>query len=117
MKKSISLLLLVFIPSFLFAQWNEFGIMLGVSNYKGELSATMFNTHFIHPAGGIFYRHNINRRWAYRLMANYGYVSGDDSKSKVAYNVNRNLSFESSIIDASYFIEFNFRPYETGTKE
>lgn len=118
MKKTFLILLFfIYSPTFLFAQWDELGFQLGVSNYKGELSANLFNTDFLHPAGGIFYRHNINRRWAYRIMASYGYISGDDSKSKIAYNVNRNLSFESSIIDASGFFEFNFLPYETGTKE
>jgi hypothetical protein len=117
MKKAFFILLFISIPSFLFAQWNELGIALGVSNYKGELSATMFNTYFIHPAGGVFFRHNINRRWSYRLMADYLYISGSDSKSTIPYNVNRNLSFESSIIDVSGFFEFNFLPYETGTKE
>ena len=117
MKKTVFILLFISIPAFLMAQWNEVGILLGASNYKGELSETMFNTYFLHPAGGVFYRHNINRRWSYRFMGNYGYISGSDSKSTIPYNVNRNLSFESSTIDASGFIEFNFLPYETGAKE
>src|SRR4051812_24074477 len=101
MKKTLFIVLFFSIPSVLLAQWNELGILLGASNYKGELSATMFNTDFLHPAAGVFFRHNINRRWSYRFMGNYGYVSGSDSKSKIPYNVNRNLSFESAIIDGS----------------
>ncbi len=117
MKKILFILFFFSIPSFLMAQWNEVGVLLGASNYKGELSATMFNTYFIHPAGGAFYRHNFNRRWSYRFMANYGTISGSDSKSKFAYERNRNLSFQSYIIDVSGFLEFNFFPYETSAKD
>ena len=96
------------------AQYNEFGIMIGGSTYKGELSAHTFNTDFVHPAFGAFYRHNWDRRWSWKVEINYGKISGDDALSKVAWERDRNLSFESTILELSPQIEFNFFPYETG---
>lgn len=98
-------------------QYNEFGIMVGASNYKGELSPHLFNTDFLHPAAGIFYRHNWNRHWSYQLEINYGKVSGDDALAKTAFERNRNLSFYSDILEISPLIGFNFFPYENGNIE
>lgn len=95
-------------------QYSEFGILLGGSNYKGELSEHTFNTDFLHPAVGIFYRHNWDRRWSWKVELNYGKVSGDDAYASSAYAVDRNLSFESTILELSPQIEFNFLPFETG---
>ena len=100
-----------------FAQYNEVGIQVGASNYKGELSPHLFNTDFIHPAFGVFYRHNWNRHWSYQLELNYAKVSGDDALAETAYERNRNLSFYSDIFEFSPLIGFNFFPYETGNME
>jgi hypothetical protein len=91
--------------------------MLGVSNYKGELSPHLFNTDFVHFAAGGFYRHNWNRHWSYKLEFNYGRISGDDAKATTGFEKNRNLSFYSDILEISPQIEFNFFPYETGNSE
>lgn len=99
------------------AQYNEVGILIGASNYKGELSPHLFNTDFLHFAIGAFYRHNWNRHWSYKLELNYGRVSGDDAKSSTGYERNRNLSFYSDIFEISPQIEFNFFPYETGNSQ
>lgn len=99
------------------AQYNEMGIMLGVANYKGELSRHLFNTDFLHPAVGFFYRHNRDRRWSWKLEFNYGRISGDDSKAGTPFEVDRNLSFYSDIFEISPQIEFNFLPFETGRSD
>jgi hypothetical protein len=69
----------------------------------------------MHPALGVYYRHNWNRHWSYRFGANFGKVSGDDSKSDVQHEVNRNLSFSSTIFEGYWKFEFNFLPFETGS--
>jgi hypothetical protein len=99
------------------AQYNEMGVMAGVSNYKGELSPHLFNKDFLHFAAGVFYRHNWNRHWSYKFELNYGNVSGDDAKAQTAYERNRNLSFYSEILEFSPLIEFNFFPYETANSQ
>jgi len=100
-----------------FAQYEEVGIMLGVSNYKGELSPHLFNKDFLHFAAGGFYRHNWNRHWSYKMEFNYGRISGDDAKASTGYERNRNLSFYSDILEISPQIEFNFFPYETSNSD
>ena len=98
-------------------QYNEVGLMLGASNYKGELSRHMFNTDFLHPALGVFYRHNWDRRWSWKIEMNYGRISGDDAKAKTPFEIDRNLSFYSNILEISPQIEFNFLPFETGRND
>lgn len=99
------------------AQYNEIGIQAGVANYKGELSPHTFNTDFIHPAFGAFFRHNWNRHWSWKLELNYGRISGDDAKATTGFELDRNLSFYSNILEFSPQIEFNFFPYETGNSD
>jgi hypothetical protein len=99
------------------AQYTEIGVMIGASNYKGELSPHLFNKDFLHFAIGGFYRHNWNRHWSYKIELNYGKVSGDDAKAPTAFERNRNLSFYSEILEISPLIEFNFFPYETNNSE
>ncbi len=99
------------------AQYNEVGILLGASNYKGELSPHLFNTDFLHFAAGGFYRHNWNRHWSYHFELNYGRISGDDALATTGFERNRNLSFYTDILELSPLIEFNFFPYETGNSE
>lgn len=99
------------------AQYNEMGLMAGVSNYKGELSNHLFNTDFIHPAFGAFFRHNWDRHWSWKIELNYGRISGDDAKSPNGFELDRNLSFYSNILEFSPQVEFNFFPYETGNYE
>src|SRR5438046_692813 len=94
------------------AQYNEVGFMVGASNYKGELSRHIFNTDFLHPAAGIFYRHNWDRRWSWKVEINYGRISGDDAKANTPFELDRNLSFYSDILEVSPVFEFNFFPYE-----
>jgi len=99
------------------AQYNEVGVMVGAATYKGELSRHSFNTDFLHPAIGIFYRHNRDRRWSWKVELNYGRISGDDSKAKTPFELDRNLSFYSNILEISPQLEFNFIPFETGRND
>jgi hypothetical protein len=96
------------------AQYQELGIELGVSRYKGELSPHLIDTKFLHFAGGIFYRHNWTRHWGYRAEINYGKISGDDKQLQNEFEKIRNLNFYSTIWDGTFVFEFNFFPYENG---
>ncbi|MFN8165701.1 MAG: DUF6089 family protein [Bacteroidia bacterium] len=109
-----SLFFLLTFPNRASAQYEEFGIMAGGSNYKGELSEHLFNTRFLHFAGGAFYRHNWDRRWSWKIEFNYGRVSGNDAYASNGYAIDRNLSFQSDIWEISPQVEFNFFAYETG---
>lgn len=113
LKLSICLLLFI-LPGAVYAQYNEVGIQLGVSRYKGELSSHSFSTKLIHFGGGVFFRHNWNQHWSWILEFNYGKVSGNDALSKTSFEQNRNLNFNSTILDFTPGVEFNFFRYETG---
>ena len=96
---------------------SEFGLLLGASSYAGDLNPLFFDPAFIHPAGGLIYRHNLNYHYAFKADILYGTISGDDSHSSVPYNRFRNLSFQSPVIEGSAQYEFNFLPYEVGAPE
>ena len=113
LRKSISycLMFLLCITGFtLQAQNHEVGGWLGVANYYGDLNPN-FNWKYIRPAGGAFYRYNINKRFAARGMVSYGEVEGSDAGSKIARDRQRNLSFRSSVADVCATFEFNFFKY------
>ena len=118
-KKNIyNLLLLAFFFSFKAnAQYNELGVQVGVSRYKGELSTQLFDTKYIHPAFGVFYRHNWTRHWGWKVEANYGRVSGNDNSQQYQFEKTRNLNFYSDIFEVTPTIEFKFFPYETGNSD
>src|SRR5436190_18324346 len=97
-----------------YAQRNDIGLFLGVAKYKGELSNSFYTINFIHPAFGAYYRDNFNKHWSFRLGATIAKVSGDDAFSKSEFEVNRNLSFSSTLQEVEGRFEFNFMPYELG---
>ena len=94
----------------------ELGIMGGGMYYLGDLNplGNFKQTHF---TGSLFLRQNFNHRLNARYMVTYGKVSGADSLSNVRWNRNRNLSFESDIIEVSGILEINFLPFEPGNKK
>ena len=91
----------------------EIGIFGGGSYYIGDLNP---RTHFkfSHPAVGILFRYSTNYRFAFRFGLNYGTISADDSKSKEADQLERNLNFRSRIYDFHSVAEFNFVEYRIG---
>ena len=92
------------------AQFHEIGGWVGVANYYGDLNPT-FNWKYVRPAGGLFYRYNINKRLAAKAMVSYGEVEGNDAGSNLDRSRQRNLSFRSTIVDICGTFEFNFFKY------
>lgn len=84
--------------------------------YLGDLNPLQ-NFKQTHFTGSLFLRQNFSERLNARYMVTYGKVSGADSLSNVAWNRNRNLSFESNIIEVSGILEINFRPFIPGDKK
>ena len=108
----LTLAVLLSFPFVSLAQSSEAGLFLGVATYKGELQNHLFSTKFIKPAVGILYRRNLNSHWGYRLGITYGAVTADDAESDDDYQVRRNLSFRSRILDFHGVFEFNFFSYQ-----
>lgn len=118
MKFSNLFLLLFFALSFchIHAQKGyEIGGWLGASVYHGDLNPAI---NFASPgfAGGLIGRYNFNSRVCFKTSLNYGFVKGDDQNSRNNFDRNRNLSFQSHLIDLSPVIEFNFMDYVHGSR-
>ncbi len=105
----------------------EVGIMLGGSNYTGDINSmfaneqakaralnrfeSSFNFYNIHFLGGLVARYNYNPRWSFRGNILFSRLSGDDKH----FANNRNLNFYSNIQEFSTIAEFNFLDYRTGS--
>lgn len=118
MKKSFCLLLFVSIlgvSSQAQRGW-EVGGWGGVAHYFGDLNSN-FNLNDPGVAAGAIFRYNFNNRVCLKFGANYANVSGDDADSKNTFEQARNLSFQSTIIDGTAQLEFNFLPYVHGSRD
>lgn len=115
MKKPILIFALFFGHS-AYAQFHEVGAWGGVSNYFGDLNPK-FNWKFVRGGGGLFYRYNINTRFATKAAISYAEVEFKDSGTKIPRNLERNLSFKSSIVDISATFEFNFFKFDKTKKK
>ena len=94
----------------------DLGFFVGSSYYMGDINTTEhFKSGNNHPSFGFHVRKNKNSRWAFKGAFKYGKISGDDAESSDSFQINRNLSFESVLIEAGGIVEFNFlqfNPYD-----
>jgi hypothetical protein len=96
-----------------FTKYSEIGLMGGVSYYVGDLNPSR---QFFMPrlSGGIIFRYSPNRRFTWRIHGLIGSIQADDANSNNEFQISRNLSFRSQIIEAAGILEFNFFNYEVG---
>lgn len=94
----------------------EAGAWIGAMNYFGDLN-TEYRFDRVGFGFGTGARYNFNSRICFMLSANYGQVAGYDSDSDNSFERARNLHFESSILEGTAQLEFNFLPYIHGSKE
>ena len=94
------------------AQDLEVGFTSGGCYYLGDLNP---GKHFLNTraAFGIVARYTIDTRWALKLSAIHGSVKGRSSSS--GFLPDRELSFSSTVGDIAAVVEFNFRPFFTGS--
>ena len=93
----------------------EAGGWIGMSHYYGDINSS-FNVSSPGLAAGLVGRYNFNNRLCFKFSANYGNISADDADSKNSFEQTRNLSFKSVIFDGTGQFEFNFLPYDHGSK-
>ncbi len=95
------------------ASRSELGVMVGGTYYIGDINRFMpyRNTHL---AGGLIYRFNLHPRAALRANFLYGKLSGEDSDSNFDQQIQRNLSFNTTIWELAGGIEFNYFPFQIG---
>lgn len=108
MNKLTILFVLVCASFALNGQYMELGIMTGGSNYQGDLQSKAIEPSEIHAAFGAFARYNFNKHFAVRLQGMYTTLSGSDANHRATNPLRaRNLSFQSSVIEASLTAEVN----------
>ena len=118
-----SLIVFIFFLSFSFQansqvykKYSELGLYGGVSYYIGDLNPGK-PFFMVRPGGGLVYRFNPSRRFTWQFHAIYSSVQAYDSLANNAFQVNRNLSFRSRIIEVAGTLQFNFFDYEIGNYE
>jgi hypothetical protein len=93
----------------------DYGIFGGVSTYTGDINpGTFLNSP--RPAGGLFYRFNLNPRQALRASLFYGGLAAADSNSSNDFQQSRGASFSGTIGEFILQFEFNFFPYSAQGK-
>ena len=94
----------------------ELGGWVGGSHYFGDLN-TNFNLSRPGLALGAIGRYNFNNRLSIKMNINYAHVSAYDSDSDNTFEQMRNLSFKSDIFEGAVNFEFNFLPYNHGSRD
>lgn len=94
----------------------EAGGQVGVAHYFGDLN-TEYRLTDPKLAVGVFGRFNFNNRLCLKIGANYGSVAADDADSDNTFERSRNLSFRSTVLDGLAQFEFNFLPYNHGSRD
>ncbi len=99
--------------SSLSAQVKEFGVFAGGAYYRGDLNRIHFSQ-TDYSLGGIFKQDFPNDRISMRFQLLYSRVKADDFKSGNLQQLNRNLSFKSSVIEFGPVIEIDFFKFHPG---
>ncbi len=99
------------------AQVSEIGITGGVSYYIGDLNPTRHYPANTHLAGGLFYRYNIDQRYAVRIQGLFTKIESYDSDSPDSLQQLRNLGFRTNLFEVAATVEINFLKYRGITKD
>lgn len=102
------------LPMSLLGQHFEAGLLVGGSNYLGELASNSSQIYLkeTNVVAGAFAKYNVNDLVALRLGFNYTTISGEDSNSGNAAIIDRNLNFQSDIYEVGLIGEFNILGYQ-----
>ena len=121
MKNSLFLFYFLFVSLNLKAQQpnffsrSEIGVHVGSMYYIGDLN--QFKPFYQSKlAGGFMYRFTVHSRLSLRVNYTVGNIESYDSDSKKLMNINRNLDFKSRIRELSGGIEFNYFPFQFGSR-
>ncbi len=115
--KRLHLFLLIFCLSLSLSgqRTSDYGIFGGVSSYLGDINPTRL-LYSPGPAGGLFFRYNLNPRQALKASILLGRISGTDLDFNNDFQKARAASFSGTVGEFSGQFEFNFLPYTTEGK-
>ena len=108
------LIALLLLPCVLQAQkkHHEIGIFGGTSSYYGDLQQNLFPDFGYRAAGGLGYKFFIHPNIGFRAGINYASLYGADSLSEIPVIRQRNLNFETNLLEISAGIEANLLPVD-----
>lgn len=89
------------------AQTYEAGVFVGGTNFIGDVGATDYISPNLPAFGGIF-KWNRSPRHSFRATVIYAQIEGLDSKSDDPRRLQRNFSFNNTLLEISAGIEFTF---------
>ena len=116
MKKLTGILLFILLSLSVFGQRSaDYGILGGVSSYLGDINTNRLLYSPL-PAGGVFYRYNLNPRQSVRANVLFGGLHGSDSTFNNPFQQARDWSFSGTVTELAVQFEFNFLPYSTQRK-
>ena len=96
----------------------EAGLLVGASNYSGELSKDRITLSETQPSVGVLFRYYFSPKINLKASLTYARVSGDDQNyDNDGFRRKRNLSFKSNIFEASVQGEYNILPFISNTEE
>lgn len=100
-----------------FAQYYEAGVMIGSSNYLGDISSEGLAPTEYNWSYGVFGRYNLSRYVAFKGSLTKATISGSDNNSRNSDLRDRNLSFKTSIVELAVTNEFHLTPLEIRAKK
>jgi len=115
--KKIPGLLLLFVLSLSVAGQRsaDYGVYGGVTSYLGDINPNRL-FYRPQPAGGLFYRYNLNPRQSIRANILLGSLKANDLDFRNNFQQTRALSFSGTVAELATQFEFNFLPYSTQGK-
>lgn len=116
MKKLTGILLLILLSLSVSGQRSaDYGIYGGVTSYLGDINTNRLFYRPL-PAGGLFYRFNLNPRQSIRANILMGGLKGYDSDFSNRFQTSRNNNFDGFVTEGAVQFEFNFLIYSTQGK-
>ena len=115
-QKIITILLCLSVTQLSAQKGIELGGQIGLAHYFGDLNPDFAVTD---PglAFGVKLRRNFNERVSISGGVDYARISGSDENSNNQFELDRNLNFQSNVLDFNASIEFNFFPYFHGSDD
>lgn len=116
MRDFLFMMTIVFTGLSAHSQIYEFGVFAGGSNFIGDVGATNYISPNQVAFGGIF-KWNRSPRHSFRASIIYSDLEGIDEKSSDPRRVQRDYSFNNSILEVSAGLEFTFWEFDLHTPE